>query len=110
MMIPKPKYKKQRKAKNNPVPTDQDLCMVCLKPYAELHEIFYGPDRQKSIKYKLQVRLCGETHHRIGPEAVHNNKEFDLSLKRMGQVMFEDKYGHELFMQVFGKNYSDEVI
>lgn len=104
MEYPKPKNKKQRKAKNNPVPTDQDRCMICNQPYAELHEIFYGPLRQKSIKYKLQVRLC-DKHHRNGSEAVHRNREFDIKLKRLGQLDFEVIYGHDEFMKQFGRNY-----
>lgn len=108
MMIPKPKYKKQRKAKNNPVPTDQDLCRICGKPYAELHEVFYGKDRQKSIEWGMQIRLCDE-HHRIGNLAVHNNHELDLKLKRTYQKQFEEQYGHEKFMEVFNRNYLEVV-
>lgn len=102
----KPPKKKQKKAKNNKRATDQDCCIICSKPFAELHEIFYGPYRQKSIRYKLQVRLCIE-HHREGPEAVHNNKTFDLQLKKEYQHKFEQQYSHEKFMQEFDKNYLD---
>lgn len=96
--------KKQHKVKNNPKPTDQDLCRVCSRPYAELHEIFFGIHRQKSIQYKMQVRLC-EIHHRNGSHAVHNNTEFNLRLKQEFQSKFESIYGHKKFMQEFGKNY-----
>lgn len=102
-MFPKPQIKK-KKAKNNKRPTDQDCCIICQKPFSELHEIFYGPYRQKSIKYKLQERLC-ILHHRIGPEAVHNNTKFDRELKQKHQAIFESIYGHEKYMQEFDKNY-----
>ncbi len=96
--------KKKRKAHNNPRPTDQDRCEITGKPYAELHEIFYGPNRQKSIKYGLQIRLSPE-YHRIGPKAVHNNPAFDLELKQKYQAKFEQQYGHDRFIAEFGKNY-----
>jgi hypothetical protein len=102
--FPKPKFKKQKKARNNLVPTINDRCYFTGKPYAELHEVFHGPDRQKSIEWGMQIRLAPELH-RIGPDAVHNNHEFDLQLKRMFQRKFEAQYGHDKFMEVFGKNY-----
>jgi hypothetical protein len=52
----------------------------------------------------MQIRLVPELH-RIGPDAVHNNHEFDLQLKMMFQKKFEAQYGHDKFMEVFGKNY-----
>ena len=109
MQYPRPKLKSKRKAKNNPVPTDQDRCRICDKPYAELHEVFYGPLRQKSIEYKMQVRLC-DKHHRIDKLAVHNNPIFDAELKREYQLKFESIYGHEEFMLQFGRNYLDSEV
>jgi hypothetical protein len=108
LAFPKPKVKKgnSRRAKNNPVPTIYDRCYFTGKPYAELHEVFFGPDRQNSIKWGMQIRLSPELH-RVGPGAVHNNKEFDLMLKRMFQKKFEKEHGHEKFMEVFGRNYLD---
>ena len=104
MMYPKPKLKKKR-AKNNPKPTINDKCRYTDRPYASLHEVFYGSgQRQKSIKYKMQVRL-DETIHRH----IHQNPGcgLDMALKKEFQQKFEDKYGHELFMQEFGRNYLD---
>ena len=104
--FPKPKCKKgnSRKAKNNPKPTVYDRCIVCGKPYAELHEVFHGPNRQNSIRYGMQVRLC-EEHHRTGKDAVHNNKAFDRQLKEHYQAIFEKKYSREEFVRIFGRNY-----
>ncbi|MCX8129753.1 MAG: hypothetical protein N3I35_06605 [Clostridia bacterium] len=96
--------RKKRKAKNNPRPTDQDCCAITGKPYAELHEVFYGVNRQKSIQYGMQIRLSPE-YHRIGANAVHNNPAFDLQLKQEFQKNFEAEHGHDKFMAVFRKNY-----
>jgi len=106
MQYPKPKLKKHR-AKNNPVPTIDDLCIICDQPFSELHEVFYGRgQRQKSIKYKMQVRLCMK-HHRTSPQAVHQNPKFDAQLKREAQMRFENQYSHDEFMKIFNRNYLD---
>lgn len=104
MRFPKPKTKKQRKAKRNPRPTDQDRCEICGKPYAELHEVFGGKNRQASIKYNMQIRLC-EQHHRTGKNAIHRSKEFRERVQAEYQKRFEKKYSREKFMRVFGRNY-----
>lgn len=103
--VPKPKHKR-KKAKNNPRPTAEDYCVVCGKPYAALHEIFGGKNRQLSIKYGLQVRLCEEHHNRPGGMNPHHNKAVNDKLKREGQMKFESLYGsREDFIRIFGKNY-----
>ena len=106
--FPKPQYRKSKKTKNNSRPTIDDRCYFTGKPYAELHEVFFGTkNRQNSIKWGMQIRLCPELH-RIGPNAVHNNRDFDIYLKKMFQKKFEEQYGHKKFMEVFGANYLDE--
>jgi hypothetical protein len=110
LAFPKPKMKKgnSRRPKNNPVPTYERRCYFTGKPCAELHEVFFGnKNRQNSIEWGMQIPLCVELH-RIGPEAVHNNAEFDRQLKEMYQRIFEQQHGHEKFMEVFGENYLDE--
>ena len=41
----------------------------------------------------------------MSDECVHFDRELDLSLKRECQRRFEKIYGHEKFMQVFGRSY-----
>lgn len=107
----KPPKKKQHKAKNNPKPTDQDLCRECSKPYASLHEVYYGRGkRQKSIQYGMQVRLCYYHHNDpSSKEAVHFNKAFDNSLKLEYQQIFEQLYSRDKFIQEFGRNYWEVI-
>lgn len=84
-------------------------CWVCGKlTELEEHHVFFGPKRQLSEKYGLKVYLCPE-HHRYQPSGVHGgNRELDLRLKRFAQKRFEDRFGHELFMKVFGRNWISE--
>ena len=88
----------------NPKPTVDDTCIVCGRPYAQLHEIFFGSGRRKlSIKHGLQVRLCQE--HHTGDSGPHQNRAFDLHLKRQAQEMFEKVHSRAEFMEIFGRNY-----
>lgn len=101
--FPKPKFKKQKRALRNPVPTINDRCRICGRPYASLHEVFGGKNRQQSIKYHLQVRLCTEVHHL---EVTENPKgELSTSLKREFQAKFEIELSREEFVKIFGQNY-----
>jgi hypothetical protein len=99
--IPKPTHK-HKAQKRNPVPTAEDYCMYCGTSYAQTHEIFGGPNRQLSIKYKLQVRLCNTCHRNITDNVWLDRVN---KLKRMGQAKFEARYSREEFIRIFKKNY-----
>jgi hypothetical protein len=73
------------------------------------HHIFGGPWRKWSDKYGLTVYLRPEFHLADSPyRTPHNDKETDLMLKRIGQIAFEQEYGREKFMEIFGRNYLAE--
>lgn len=57
------------------------------------------------MDYKFQERLCF-SHHRMGVNAAHTNRKFDLELKQKHQKRYED-LGHtrEEFINLIGKNY-----
>lgn len=72
------------------------------------HHLIYGrfgAFRKKAERFGLWAYMCAERHHEHGPESPHGNPEVDLALKRTAQVAFEERYGHERWMQEFGKNY-----
>ena len=69
------------------------------------HHFMHGTaNRRLAETWGLWGYLCKE-HHVIGPEAVHNNKGNDLFLMQVAQGRFERLYGHEKWMEVFGKNF-----
>jgi predicted ribonuclease toxin of YeeF-YezG toxin-antitoxin module len=105
--VPKPKHRKQQKAKNNPMPTAEDICTFpgCKKGFAHNHEVFFGKNRQNSIKYGMQKRLCYEHHNKPGGINPHYNKEIDNQYKQEAQRKFEAEFSRELFVMVFGRNY-----
>lgn len=86
------------------------LCMLLnqdysTKSYLEEHHVMDGnPNRRHSEHYGLKVYLC-VGHHRIGPEAVHNNQENMRTLQKTAQEEFERLYGHIKWMEVFGRSF-----
>lgn len=105
--FPKGKIKKHR-PKRNPVPTINDLCAECLSHgketgYAALHEVYFGPYRKASIKYKMQIRLC-QFHHQDSTCGIHFNREFDYRISCLYRDLFIEQHGEELFKKTFGDN------
>ena len=70
----------------------------------EHHVIDGNPGRKLSEHYGLKVYLC-IPHHRTSAEAVHKNIKNRRMLERAAQEAFEQKYSHEKWMEVFGRNY-----
>ena len=78
-----------------------DYCAICGKPRENLHEVFFGTaNRQKSKDWGMVMPLCAY-HHRL----IHRNAELRLKTQQDAQRKFEEAYGHEMFMKIFGKNY-----
>ena len=69
------------------------------------HVVFGSADRRISEKLGLWVWVCAEKHHVYGPESPHGNQKVAELLIRDGQRAFEEKYDHETWMELFGKNY-----
>lgn len=68
------------------------------------HHIFGGSRRFKSEEWGCWIWLYHKFH--VGTSyAVHNNHELDMMLKRTCQARFEHLYGHDKFMEVFGKSW-----
>mgnify|MGYP007069890089 FL=1 len=86
--------------------SSEKKCWVCGTDQAiEEHHVFPGWARRKlSDKYGCTVYLCHK-HHNEPPEGVHYNKALDKLLKAECQKRFEEKYSHEEFMRIFGKNW-----
>jgi hypothetical protein len=101
--IPKPPKSKRKKAVISR-PTVEKKCYITgATTGLHKHHIFGGPNRKLSELYGLYVYLIQEYH--TGAKGVHFNREFDLQLKREGQMKFEETHSREDFVRVFGKNY-----
>ena len=86
------------------ITSKMDRCFIC-GSYGKLdcHHVMNKADRKNSTKYGLVVPLCRECH--IGNNGVHMNRERNDALKRIAQSRFEQKYSHDEWMGIFGRNY-----
>jgi len=85
------------------IESDLTRCIICGASPVQLHHTHGGINRKLSDKYGLIVPLCLE--HHTGSKGAHNSRTLDLYLKKLGQQAFEDRYGHEDYMRIFGKSY-----
>ena len=91
---------------NSVIQTNKE-CFLCKRTGTlHRHHVFGAANRKWSEYYGLTVWLCPE-HHNMSDAGVHFNKELDRQLKQIAQREFEDTYGHEAFLKIFGRNYLD---
>lgn len=81
-------------------------CWVCLAENdLHKHHVFYGTaNRKLSEKYGCWIWLCGK-HHNMSNRGIHFNQGLDLLVKKTTQEKFEQKFGHQKFMEIFGRSY-----
>ena len=79
---------------------DLEHCIICGKKQDNLHEVFFGRNRQHSIKYGLVIPLCLECH-----QEMHRNIELQEMWHEKGQVVFEKTYPGLSFVEIFRCNY-----
>ena len=76
-------------------------CNLCGRSgVLHLHHCLHGIRRKKADIYGLTVWLCPECHMKL-----HDHGDGDLMLEQLAQKHFEKLYGHDKFMEEFGKNY-----
>jgi hypothetical protein len=94
---------------------EHKACWRCLsRTGLESHHVFPGvANRPKSEKYGLKIWLCNACHtgrHKIFGKGIHQNRPFELSVKRHAQRYYEDNIGtREDFIRIFGKSWIDNT-
>lgn len=85
-------------------------CVVChTTRNIHRHHIYGGVGRRKnSEKYGCWCYLCDIHHNMDSKEGVHFNKERDLKLKRLCQMIFEETHTRDEFRKAFGRSYLTE--
>jgi len=84
---------------------DLNKCYICgAKENIHIHEIYFGKNRQNSMKYGCCVPLCFY-HHNGSKHAVHYDKYLDDLLKEECQRKFEKEHSREEFISIFGRSY-----
>ena len=82
-------------------------CLVCgTTQNINIHEVYYGRNRQKSIKEGCCVYLCGR-HHNQSNQGIHFNHELDLKVKKLMETTWLKYYDKTIdeFINTFGRNY-----
>lgn len=79
---------------------DLEHCIICKKNKDNLHEVFFGRNRQLSIKYGLVIPLCIEHHLKM-----HKNSVLQDIWHKKGQILFNNTYPDLDFIKIFKKNY-----
>lgn len=87
---------------------EERKCFICnSRQNVEIHHIFGGSNRDNSTEYGCVCFLC--KHHHTGDingssDAVHQNRDFDLMLKRLTEDLWCERYGNkDDFIRIFGK-------
>lgn len=71
-----------------------ERCIICNKKADDIHEVWGGSNRQRSMKYGLCVPLCRMCHE--------NEKEI-MKLRERLEKEFIEQYGEEKFIKIIGK-------
>lgn len=81
---------------------DEKKCFITgYEGQLDRHHVFHGPRRKAADKWGCWVWM----RHDLHMELHQQNPMLDLMVKRACQERFEELYGHEKFMEVFGKSY-----
>lgn len=95
------KLKKLESKRFSIITDNLKVCYICQKKAKrDLHEVFGGCNRQTSMKWGLVIPACGDCHTEW-----KINEELRKKYQQEAQLIFEEKYSHELFMTEFKKNY-----
>ena len=80
-------------------------CFLCgRRTELERHHVMAGTaNRKLSEEYGLWIWLCRSCH--TGTEGAQYSRGKADSLKRLAQIAFEARHGHNAWMETFRKNY-----
>lgn len=73
-----------------------EKCYFCDNKNIDLHEVFKGRNRQKSMIWGLVIPVCRIHHKRLTED-----KMFSKQLENIARTIFIKKYGKEKFIEEF---------
>jgi DNA-directed RNA polymerase subunit RPC12/RpoP len=77
------------------------MCCFCGAMAIVRHHVFFGTANRKiSEKHGMVEYLCMDCHSQV-----HRDKPMNLQLRKKHQREFEEKHGHEVFMDLIKRNY-----
>lgn len=83
-----------------------DNCFYCGRKAENIHEVYFGRNRQASIKNGFCVGLCFKCHRNVHDGASYPiDKTMDLHLKRVYQKEYEKTHTREEFRKIIDMSY-----
>ena len=81
-------------------------CFVCGSRNIHIHEVYFGRNRNNSIKDGCCIFLCPR-HHNMSDEGIHFNQELDLRVKQEMEKKWLEYYDKTIedFIKRYGRNY-----
>lgn len=75
------------------------------KEFCVCHHVFNGnPNRKLSEEWGMKIWVHPLWHDNT-PYSIHKNEETDIIVKQYAQAIFEERHGHDKFMEVFKRNW-----
>lgn len=90
------KLAKLEKNRFSIITNNLEKCYFCELPREDLHEVFCGRNRQRSIKWGLVIPIC-RIHHR----KITDDEKFNEVMEDIARNIFIKKYGKEKFLEEF---------
>ena len=81
---------------------DLEHCYICGSKAIQYHHIFNASARGKATEDHLWIPVCFNCHVKIHNE---RSQRLNYSLKRDGQLKYEETHTHQEYMDRYGKNY-----
>lgn len=78
------------------ITNDIEKCYFCNNKNIDLHEIFRGRNRQKSMIWGLVIPACRKHHKELTED-----KEFSKQLENIAKAIFIKKYSKQKFIDEF---------
>lgn len=89
------------KRKPSILQTEKECFVTGSKTQLDIHHCLHGCRRKLADEHGCWVWL----RHDIHMDLHDRNKALDRMIERACQERFEELYGHDEFMKIFGKNY-----
>jgi len=88
------KLKKKEQERYSIFTNDMERCYHCGGKATDIHEVWGGSNRQRSMKYGLCVPLC---------RVCHSDEQIILKLRKELQSEYIKRYGEQKFIEIIGK-------
>lgn len=69
-----------------------------------IHHIYRNAFRDKATEYGCWIWVRPDWHN-LSNYSIHSDYNLELRLEALCQLAFEDKYSHEMFMDIFKHDY-----